>query len=98
MVFSVGHRTTQTFIGSGVGNGEGGGEGNGACCGGGMGDGGIGTGGIGSGEGDGISMFMVFFLGLVRERLERSSIRSRPRSVCAVPNAHLGLTAHRHSV
>jgi len=58
MVFSVGHRTTQTFIGSGVGSGEGGGEGNGACCGGGMGDGGIGTGGIGSGEGDGISMFM----------------------------------------
>ena len=58
MVFSVGYRITQTFIGSGVGNGAGGGEGNGACCGGGIGDGGIGTGGIGSGEGDGISMFM----------------------------------------
>lgn len=39
-----------------------------------MGDGGVGMGGIrsGDGEGDGVSIFMVVHLDLVRERREKS--------------------------
>ena len=39
--------------------------------------------------------FMMAFPGLAREMPEKPSVASRPRSVCAVPNAGLGLAASK---